>query len=149
MASLSFSAAVAGWAEKVPEAVEAVRNESAKEVVRDMQTLRSEGGRMRFKTGFLWSSLMASTSAMPRINPGAQPADGGSYSFEFGQVEAVIAGASLDDTLYFGYTAAYAAHREYGANGQPADGFVRMAAMNWNQIVNRNAQKVGKAFGLL
>lgn len=148
MATLSFAAAVAGWAEKVPEAIEAVRNESAKDVVRDMQTLRSEGGRMRFDTGFLWSSLMASTSSMPSINARARPADGGSYSFDFGQVEAVIAGSSLDDTLYFGYTAAYAAHREYGANGQPADGFVRLAAMNWPDIVSRNAKKVRQAFGL-
>lgn len=148
MATLSFAAAVAGWAEKVPEAVEAVRNESAKDVVRDMQTLRSEGGRMRYDTGFLWASLMASTSAMPRINPSARPTEGGSYSFDFGQVEAIISGASLNDTLYFGYTASYAAFREYGANGQPADGFVRLAAMNWQQIVNRNAEKVRKAFGL-
>lgn len=148
MAKLSFAAAVAGWADKVPEAIEAVRNESAKEVVRDMQTLRSEGGRMRYDTGFLWASLMASTSSMPRINPMAQPKEGGSYSFDFDQVEAIIAGASLEDTLYFGYTAAYAAHREYGANGQPADGFVRLAAMNWQQIVNRNAEKVRQAFGL-
>ena len=149
MATLSFSAAVAGWTEKIPEAVEAVRSESAKEVVRDMQTLRSEGGRMRYQTGFLWSSLLASTTAMPRISQSKTPVEGGSYSFDFSQVEAVIAGASLDDTLYFGYTAAYAAYREFGSNGQPADGFVRGAAMNWNQIVNRNAQKVGKAFGLL
>ncbi|WP_313666220.1 HK97 gp10 family phage protein [Shinella sp.] len=148
MATLSFAAAVAGWAEKVPEAVEAVRNQSAADVVKDMQTLRSEGGRMRHDTGFLWASLMASTSAMPSINPSARPAEGSSYAFDFGQVEAVIAGASLDDTLYFGYTASYAAHREYGANGQPADGFVRLAAMNWQQIVNRNAEKVRKAFGL-
>lgn len=148
MATLSFGPAVAGWTDKVPEAVEAVRNESAKDVVRDMQTLRSEGGRMRFDTGFLWASLMASTSAMPGINPSARPAEGSSYAFDFGQVEAVIAGASLDDTLYFGYTASYAAHREYGANGQPADGFVRLAAMNWQQIVNRNAEKIRKAFGL-
>lgn len=148
MAKLSFAAAAAGWADKVPEAVEAVRNESAKDVVRDMQTLRSEGGRMRYDTGFLWASLMASTSAMPRINPSARPTEGGSYAFDFGQVEAVIAGASLDDTLYFGYTAAYAGHREYGANGQPADGFVRLAAMNWQLIVNRNAEKVRNAFGL-
>lgn len=148
MATLSFAAAVAGWADKVPEAVEAVRNQSAADVVKDMQTLRSEGGRMRYDTGFLWASLMASTSAMPSINPSARPAEGGSYAFDFWQVEAVIAGASLDDTLYFGYTASYAAHREYGANGQPADGFVRLAAMNWQQIVNRNAEKVRKAFGL-
>lgn len=148
MATLSFAAAVAGWAEKVPEAVEAVRNQSAADVVKDMQTLRSEGGRMRYDTGFLWASLMASTSAMPRINPSARPTEGGSYAFDFGQIEAVIAGASLDVTLYFGYTASYAAFREYGANGQPADGFVRLAAMNWQQIVNRNAERVRKAFAL-
>lgn len=148
MANLSFAAAVKGWADKVPEAVEAVRNESAKEVVRDMQTLRSEGGRMRYQTGFLWASLMASTSAMPRINPNARPVEGGSYSFNFGQVEAVIAGATLEDTLFFGYTASYAAAREFGARGQPPDGFVRLAAQNWGMIVDRNTAKVKAAFGL-
>lgn len=154
MAKLSFSAAVAGWGDQVPEAVEAVRNQSAQDVVREMQTLGpsknhpGEGGHMPYDTGFLWSSLMASTSAMPRINPNAYPVEDRKYDFDFGTVEAVIMGASLDSTLYFGYTAAYAAHREYGANGQPADGFVRLAAMNWQPIVNRVAEKVRKAFGL-
>jgi hypothetical protein len=148
MAKLSFSAQIAGWAEKIPEAAEAVRNESAKEVVREMQTLTNEGGRMRYKTGFLWSSLMASASAMPRINPNAKPTEGGSYGFDFGQVEAVIAGASLQDTLYFGYTASYAGHREFGSNGQAPDAFVRSAAQNWDVIVNRNAKRVQQVFGL-
>lgn len=148
MAKLSFSSAIEGWAEKIPEAIEAVRNESAKEVIREAQTLRSEGGRMRYDTGFLWSSLMASTSAMPRINQNAKPVDGQTYKFDFGQVKAVIASASLDDTIYAGWTASYSAHREYGANGQPADAFLRMAVQNWNEIVNRNAKKVKQAFGL-
>ncbi|MDP9809358.1 hypothetical protein J2W42_002206 [Rhizobium tibeticum] len=146
--ALSFSAAVANWVEKVPEAIEAVRNESAKEVVREMQTLEREGGRLPFDTGFLWASLMASTASMPRINPAGVPVEGRTYAFEFGQVEAVIAGASLDDDLYFGYTAAYAAHQEYGAHGRPAAGFVRLAAQNWDVIVSRNAEKARNAFGL-
>jgi hypothetical protein len=62
MAKLSFGAQIAAFAEKVPEAAEAVFKESAADVVREMQTLTSEGGRMRYKTGFLWSSLMASAS---------------------------------------------------------------------------------------
>ncbi|WP_174804353.1 HK97 gp10 family phage protein [Martelella limonii] len=148
MAKLSFSATIRDWAKKVPEAAEAVRNESAKEVVRDMQTLDSEGGRMRYKTGFLWGSLLASTAAMPSINPSAKPSPGQKYSFDFGQVEAVIAGSDFEDTLYFGYTANYAGYREYGARGQPPDAFVRTAAQKWPQIVERNTNRVRKAFGL-
>ncbi len=148
MATLSFSAQVAGWAEKVPEAIEAVRNQSAADVVKEMQTLTTEGGRLPFKTGFLWASLMASTSVMPSINRNAKPGDGQAYQFDFSTVEAVIAGASLEDTLYFGYTAAYAGHQEYGANGRPPAAFVRSAVQNWDQHVNRNAEKVRKAFGL-
>src|SRR4051812_6621667 len=68
MATLSFAAQVASFAERVPEAVEAVRNQSAADVVKEMQTLDSEGGRLPYDTGFLWASLMASTSAMPSIN---------------------------------------------------------------------------------
>jgi hypothetical protein len=148
MATLSFAAQIASWPEKVPEAVEAVRNGAAQDVVKEMQTLDSEGGRLPYDTGFLWASLMASTAAMPRINPGAQPVDGRAYSFDYGAIEAVILGASLEDDLYFGYTAAYAGHQEYGANGRTPAGFVRGAVQNWAAHVNRNAEKVKKVFGL-
>ncbi|MFP5078309.1 HK97 gp10 family phage protein [Rhizobium sp. YIM 134829] len=148
MATLSFAAAVAQFAEKVPEAVETVRNLSAADVVKEMQTLDREGGRMPFKTGFLQDSLLASTAAMPRINPNAHPAEGATYKFDFAAIEAVILNASLEDDLYFGYTAAYAAHQEYGARGRPGAAFVRLAAQNWPVHVTRNAEKVRKAFGL-
>lgn len=148
MATLSFAAQVAGWAEKIPEAVEAVRNGSAQDVVKEMQTPDFEGGRLPYDTGFLWASLMASTASMPSINPNAEPVEGQTYSFDFGPVEAVILGSTLQDDLYFGYTAAYAGHQEYGANGRPPAGFVRGAAQNWAVHVNRNAEKVRKAFGL-
>ncbi|RWX78264.1 HK97 gp10 family phage protein [Neorhizobium lilium] len=148
MATLSFAAQIAGWAEKVPEAVEAVRNGAAQDVVKEMQTLDEEGGRLPYETGFLWASLMASTSSMPPINQNANPVDGQLYRFDFGTIEAVIIGADLDDDLYFGYTASYAAAQEYGAQGRAPAGFVRDAVQNWNEHVNRNAKKVRKVFGL-
>ncbi|OJF97579.1 hypothetical protein [Pararhizobium antarcticum] len=148
MAKLSFAASVSGFAEKVPEAIEAVRNLSAQDVVREMQTIKRDGGLLPYDTGFLWGSLMASTTAMPSINPNARPVDGQVYSFDFGPVEAVILGASLEDDLFFGYTAAYAGHQEYGANGRAPAGFVRSAVQNWDVHVSRNAEKVKKAFGL-
>ena len=111
-------------------------------------TPRSAGGRLRVDTGFLRASLMASTAAMPSISPTARPVEGGKYVYNEGQVEAVIAGAEVGDTLYSGYTASYAAAREFGARGQPPDAFVRMAAQNWGMIVDRNTAKVKAAFGL-
>lgn len=147
MANLNFSTKIAAWAEKIEGATEAIFKDAAQEVVSEMQKPVSQGGRMRVDTGFLRASLMASTSAMPAINRAARPADGGSYAGD-GQIEAVLSGASLGDTLYFGYTASYAAHREYGANGSPPDAFVRSAAQNWQGIIAKSAAKAKAAFGL-
>lgn len=147
MANLSFSTAVAEWTRKVEGAAEAVFKQSAQEVVAEMQKTRAEGGRMRVDTGFLRASLMASTSAMPAINAAAQPQPGAAYSPD-GQIEAVIAGADIGQTLYFGYTAAYAAAREYGARGQAPDAFVRTAAQRWPEVVDRNAKELKARLGL-
>lgn len=148
MAKLSFSAAVAAWVDKVEGATEAVFKQSAQAVVAEMQTPVAEGGRMRVDTGFLRNSLLGSTASMPPIVPGSGPAKDKTYDFEFGQIEAVIAGSSIGDTLYFGYTAGYAGAREYGANGQPADGFVRLAAQRWPTIVDRTARELKSRLGL-
>lgn len=147
MATLSFGAAVAQWADKVEGAVEAIFKEATQEVVEEMQRPVGQGGRMRVDTGFLRASLLASSTSMPAISA-AKPVEGGTYTPDFGQIEAVIAGAAVGDTLYFGYTAAYAGHREYGANGQPPDAFVRLAVQNWGMTVDRTAKKVKAAFGL-
>ncbi|RVH27893.1 HK97 gp10 family phage protein [Sinorhizobium meliloti] len=147
MATLSFSAAVAQWADKVEGAVEAIFKEATQEVVEEMQRPVGQGGRMRVDTGFLRASLLASSTSMPAISA-AKPVEGGTYTPDFGQIEAVIAGADVGDTLYFGYTASYAGYREYGANGQPADGFVRLAAQNWPIIVDRKAAELKARLGL-
>lgn len=148
MANLNFAAAVADWVKKVEGATEAVFKESAQEVVSQMQMPRSAGGRMRVDTGFLRASLMASTSAMPSIQPSAKPVDGNSYSPDAGQIEAVIAGADLGQTLYFGYSASYAAAREYGARGQAPDAFVRTAAQRWQAIVDSKVAELKRRLGL-
>jgi hypothetical protein len=147
MATLSFSAGVAQWADKVEGAVEAIFKEATQEVVEEMQRPVGQGGRMRVDTGFLRASLLASSTSMPAISA-AKPVEGGTYPPDFGQIEAVIAGADIGDTLYFGYTASYAGYREYGANGQPADGFVRLAAQNWPIIVDRKAAELKARLGL-
>lgn len=148
MAKLSFSAQVAAFAEKVPGAVEAVFKESVQEVVEEMQKPVGQGGRMRVDTGFLRASLMASTSSMPVIRANADPAAGGTYAPDFGQIEAIIAGADLNSTLYFGYTASYAGYREFGAHGQPPDAFVRSAAQQWQPIVDRKVSELKSRLGL-
>ncbi|PRD42120.1 hypothetical protein C5748_18395 [Phyllobacterium phragmitis] len=151
MAKLSFSAQVAAFAEKIPGAVESVFKESVQEVVAEMQTPKDAGGRMRVHTGFMRASLMASTAAMPSINPSARPPAGTepkSIPYVEDSIEAVITGADINDTLYFGYTAAYAGYREYGTNGQPADAFVRLAAQNWSEIVDRKAKELKGRLGL-
>jgi hypothetical protein len=148
MATLSFSATVAAFAAKVPGAIGAVFKESVQEVVEEMKKPVGAGGRMRVDTGFLRASLLASTSSMPAIKASANPTEGAGYSYDVGQIEAVIAGADVTDTLYFGYTAAYSAHREFGANGQPPDAFVRSAAQNWGGIVEGKAKELKSRLGL-
>jgi hypothetical protein len=148
MAKLSFSAQVAAFAEKIPGAIEAVFKESVQEVVSEMQTPVGAGGRMRVDTDFLRASLMASTASMPSINPNKNPVAGKTYSYDGGEIEAVIVGADIGDTLFFGYTAAYAVHREYGVNGQAPDAFVRSAAQRWDAIVEAKASELKRRLGL-
>lgn len=143
----TFSAQIDEWCRKVEGAEEAIVKESAQEVVAKMQTPRGAGGRMRVDTGFLRASLMASTTAMPQINPGARPVEGGVYTPDL-TIEAVIAGSELGQTLFFGYTASYAGYREFGANGQPPDAFVRTAAQMWPAIVGEKTAELKSRLGL-
>ena len=53
----------------------------------------------------------------------------------------------VNDTIYVGFTAGYAVHREYGANGQAPDAFVRSAAQQWQGIVNQKASELKRRLG--
>lgn len=148
MAKLSFSATVAAFAEKIPGAVEAVFKEAVHDVSEEMLKPTGAGGRMRVDTGFLRASALASTTAMPTINRNSGPVEGSSYPFDFGQIEAVILGADVNDTIYVGFTAGYAVYREFGANGQAPDAFVRGAAQQWQGIVDRKVGELKRRLGL-
>ena len=133
----TFEAQVSDWVAKSKKTVEAVVKESAQRVVAEAQKPVGSGGRMRVRFGFLRASGQASTSSMPSINANAEPSKGQSYVYSESAIALVIAGASLGQTIYFGYTANYAAAREYGARGQEPDAFVRTAAQKWPQIVKQ------------
>lgn len=148
MANDSFSATVGQWAEDVEGAVEAIFRRSVVVLERTAQLDRGAGGRLRVDTGFLRASLMASTSQMPAINPAARPAEGQTYPYTGAEIEAVIASAEIGQTIYLGYTASYAAHREYGARGQAPDAFVRTAAQQWPTIVSQVESELKGRLGL-
>lgn len=137
--NVSFSATVDAWTKASERRMEAVFRESTERVISEMQTPVGAGGNMPVDTGFLRASLMASTDTPATMQDASMPADGGSYpspaSGITGQVSMVILGAKIGHTIYACYTAAYAAHQEYGSKGRAGRGFVRLAAQRWQAIV--------------
>ncbi|MEM7675134.1 MAG: HK97 gp10 family phage protein [Myxococcota bacterium] len=131
----SFEAQVDAWVRKSERRMEAIRKEAAQRVIQEALRPVGEGGRMRVDTGFLRASGQISTASMPRIDLAATPSEEATYTVDEGAIAAVIAGADAEDTIYFGFTASYAAAREYGARGQAPDAFVRGAADQWQTIV--------------
>ena len=110
------------------------------------------GGNLPIELGFLRASLMASTAAMPPTKD-TKPERGVTYAYSPAEVNTVISNAKLGDTIYFGFTANYARRMEYGFNGvdslgryyeQRGFGFVRKGAMNWQDIVARNARRLAQ-----
>lgn len=132
----SFAATVGQWAQKVEGAIEAV----FKEAVSQLNQLVPVGD-----TGFLRSSLMASTTAMPTLNR-ANP--GMSVPADLGDMLLVINSADLGDTIYLGYTANYAAYVHYGARGNAPRPWVTMVAQRWVSIVDAKATEVKQRLGL-
>lgn len=140
MAVNSFAATVGTWANKVNGALEAVFKETAQELVSQLNQLVPVG-----ETGFLRSSLMASTTAMPsltRSNPGI------SMPVDLGDILLVISSADLGGTLYLGYTANYAAFVHFGAQGSTPRLWVTMVAQRWEMIVADKATEVRRRLGV-
>lgn len=131
--NLNFAAQVDDWCRQTDQRVLAVFRGAAQEVVSEMQKPVAEGGNMPIDFGYLRSSIAASNEAMPKINPlatGGVPA-----VYNPGDVTLVIAGTEMGQPLYVGYTAAYAPHVEYGTSMMVGRGFVRLAAAQWQVIV--------------
>lgn len=150
-----FFATVSDWVDKVNGASEAILRESTYELATgsDQRLVDlvyrapvSPSGYRR--TAFLRSSLKASTSQMPAINPAARPAETGSYSFNAAEISAILAGVKLGQPIYMGYVAAYAAYVHYGANGRPGRPWVELEAQRWPEIVDKKADELKRRLGL-
>lgn len=137
----SFTASVEEWVRRAKDAEELIFKESCQELVSQLWDLTPKD------TRFLASSLLASTQAMPALSV-KNPDPKGKFTLDVGQIELVIMGAELGDTIYLGYTANYGAHVHYGANGRPGRPWVSMVAQRWQSIVDAKAAQIKTRLGL-
>ena len=131
----SFAAQVSKWVQASEARMEAVLKASAQEVIEIAQTTTAKGGRMRRDTSFLVNSGKASIGGLPS-GESRQPKGYTGGDWDDGQVTLTLVRLKPGQTLYFGWTANYARAREH------KDGFLRMAAQQWQQIVNKNAAEL-------
>lgn len=143
----SFDGAIDAWVLQTKQRVEAVVKNAGEFVVEDVIE------RTPVDTGFLRATLIASLDgpqpldkAIPDGTPPGLSKKGGKRSFEDPtQYDLVINAAELGQTIYVSFTANYAAHVEYGANGRAGMGMVRLAVQAWPQHVARAVQEAKAA----
>lgn len=119
--------------------IETVFKESAQDVISEMQEVGpsvanpdSTGtGHMPVDTGALRASLQAAINQPSNVV--FRPPTSGSVAYDPSHVALVIASAKVGETIYATYSVEYAKAME------TRYGFTRLAAQNWQQIVNRRA----------
>lgn len=142
MAQGSFSAKMSAWAAETKERMHAVRADAVQEMVAVMQTPGpsvanpggGNGGALPIESGFLRASLVASPGfdlPLARENPNPK----GRFSYDDGQINLTIAGATFETPLTLAYTAIYARKVE------ERYAFVRLATQRWPQLVAASAAK--------
>jgi hypothetical protein len=114
----------------------AIFRNSAQRVMEIASVPKAQGGRMPVDTGYLVNSRAASTSGMP--GSGGPPA------------ELVFAQLEIGQTVYAGWTAAYALRMEFGFHGadklgrvysQEGNAFLRTSVQRWPQIVAEETEQ--------
>ncbi|NHK29191.1 HK97 gp10 family phage protein [Parvularcula flava] len=142
----SFTAQIDEWVKETRLRAETVTKVAADKVFAGVTTPVAQGGRMRVDTGFLRSSFEV-TLNVPVDAVRYKPEDVDRFTFDPGEITLSLAGFELGDTIYGVFTANYARYREYGANGQPPDAFVRTEVLQWQDYVNEAVREV-RAAGL-
>tara|TARA_R110000851_G_scaffold320918_1_gene486033 strand:- start:43 stop:534 length:492 start_codon:yes stop_codon:yes gene_type:complete len=133
----SFTGSVDSWIAESQAAMEAVYKESFQRLLNEAQNPTAKGGHMRVRTGFLRNSGIANIGAIP---VGADVVEGPQQpEKENTAMILVINKLQIGQTIFFGWTAKYAIHREN------QDGFVRRAVQNWPQIVSKVNDEVRAA----
>ena len=136
MAQKTFSAQVDEMIATNERRLTAVMRQSLQDVINEAQTPVAKGGKMRVDTGFLRASGQISYNGMPSgPSRGASDAPG-SYNYNEATTTAELGKLSIGQTLYFGWTAAYARYREL------YDGFLESALQKWPQIVAKNTDEL-------
>jgi hypothetical protein len=141
MPNVSFAAQVDGWVRQTEARMNAVFRASVQEVVSDAQS------RIPVDTGFARSSILASNKQMPSIDPAKSGAPG-AWPYTGLEIALVLADTDVGQMIYIGWTAAYAMALEYGHSQQAPNGFVRLAAQNWPQIVARVTEEAKARAGV-
>lgn len=141
----SFSAVIAKWVAKVEAARLEILREAGKTIASDMRQSKDEGGNLPKLTGNLQRSLAASTFSMPPILFKDRKTTGaGEHQFSgtLERIFAVIDTATLNQTIYLGFQTPYAGKAEQD------NAMVRLAAQNWQQIVDDSTRVVKARHGL-
>lgn len=135
-----FSKQVSAFVAKSEDRMVAARNIAIQKTVEFMQTPVAVGGNMPVKDGFLRSSIVFSTGALPTTRK--KPEDGVPYRYDGDGLVLTLATAGLDDPIAAIYTAVYARVANYGGPNRPARQFVGLAAQNWLRFVNEASVEV-------
>lgn len=128
-----FSGQIDDWVMATEQRMTAVLRESTRRVIEVMQTPVNEGGNMPIDTGFLRASLVVVINGDPP--PARRISDGQKHMYNASAIVLEIAKFNAGDRLVAGYTADYARHVEYGANGHAGRAFTRLASQQWGRIV--------------
>lgn len=134
--SKDFASQVAAWTKKAKQRTEDVFQEAAKDVARSVIEKAPE------RSGFLQHSVEAQKGSIPPIREDYRGKPGATYAPKFAEINGVIEGAELGDTIGIGVTATYARLAEFGIDGHQANAMVRLTQQAWPEIVDRAVQRV-------
>lgn len=128
------------WVRQTEQRMLAVAKESTQRTISKAQS------RAPIDTGFLRASVRISTESMPQII--GRGAAGQTYNYNSGEVTAVLAGAQLGQTLFVGWSAAYAIYIEHGHSKQAPTGFVGISVLEWPATVAQVTQELKSRAGV-
>lgn len=134
--SKSFADQVKAWTQKAEKRMEDVFEEATKEVAKSIIEKAPE------KSGFLGHSVEAQKGSIPPIREGYRGEPGATYAPKFAEINGVIEGAKLGDTIGIGVTAHYSRFAEFGIQGHEPNGMVRLTVQDWPMIVEKAVRKV-------
>lgn len=141
-----FAAEIGRWTVDMKGYTKRVWQLSVLQLAHIMNLPEGRGGNMPVRTGFLRSTLVASTSPIA-IASAERPDDRGPYVYNPVAVERVVMGAKVGERLYIGYLADYVWAAEFGTRNYAGHAFQRLAVQRWDGIVQwaKNQARAGAA----